>query len=51
MRRLDGITAEMKTSAQRLGRQVIAAEAELDAEANAADEKTSPRRARHRVCP
>jgi Spy/CpxP family protein refolding chaperone len=39
---LEGITAEMKTSAQQLGRQVIAAEAELDAafKSNAADEKT-----------
>lgn len=38
---LDGITAGMKTSAQHLGRQVIAAEGELDAafKANAADEK------------
>jgi Spy/CpxP family protein refolding chaperone len=39
---LNAITAEMKMSAQRLGRQVIAAEAELDAafKANAVDEKT-----------
>jgi Spy/CpxP family protein refolding chaperone len=39
---LEDITAEMKTSAQQLGRQVIAAEAELDAafKANAVDEKT-----------
>ncbi len=39
---LEGISAEMKTAAQRLGRQVIAAEAELDAafKANAVDEKT-----------
>lgn len=39
---LEGITAEMKTSAQQLGLQVIAAEAELDAafKSNAADEKS-----------
>lgn len=39
---LEGITAEMKTSARQLGGQVIAAEAELDAafKSNAADEKT-----------
>lgn len=39
---LRAITADMKTSAQQLGRQVIAAEAELDAafKANAVDEKT-----------
>lgn len=39
---LDAITAEMKASAQQLGRRVIAAEAELDAgfKADAVDEKT-----------
>lgn len=39
---LNAITAEMRTSAQQLGRQVIAAEAELDAafKADAVDEQT-----------
>lgn len=39
---LEGITARMKASAQQLGRQVIAAEAELDAafKSNVADERT-----------